>query len=147
MNVIESNLAPARPGLVGRVVDWLVPRVTSRHGRRILFITSLYFQIVSYDQLRADVITKLNSLMKLASSEKALQLPIAIRGVLWNGSEITEIIRAEDFTAPLSEERARSISERVVDHMPRYLAYGQRREMVDDVLNLIRNGGTLARAA
>lgn len=147
MNTIESQLPVFVESPARRLFTWTVRKLTSRHGRRILFITSLYFQIVRIEQMRQDVVSRLNDIMALAKSEKALQLPIAIRGIVWRGSNLTDILSAEELSRPIPRDRAQAISERIVDRMPRCLAYSVRREMIDDVLTLLQNGALLAKAA
>jgi len=47
----------------------------------------------------------------------------------------------------ISEDRAREISEHVVDIAPKWVRYGRRADMVTDVMTLIQSGRQLAAAA
>ena len=131
-------------------MEFLVSKLTSRHGKRIIFITSLYFHVVRIEQMKLDAIRKLNQVMKLAANEGALVLPTAIRGFVWRDPNLTNLsneLSEEHLSQSVPQERAVEISERVVDTMPKWLAYGPRKEMVDDVCDLIQNGDKLAQAA
>jgi hypothetical protein len=141
--------AGQRQGIRGAfqaILEFVLSKVLSRHGKRILFITSLYFQVVQIERLKADAIQKLNSIMKLAHAEEALQLPVAMRGMVWNSTAIQDTLTAELMDQDITDERANEISEKVVSMAPPWLRYGSR-DMVKDVVDLIRNGSQLAAAA
>lgn len=127
-------------------LEFILSKVLSRHGKRILFITSLYFQVVQIERLKADAIRKLNTIMKLAHAEEALQLPVAMRGLVWNSTAIQQTLSAELMDQNISDDRAQKISEEVVSLAPTWLRYGSQ-DMVKDVIELIRNGPQLAAAA
>ncbi len=155
MHTQERQLSALQPSRLDRLVSWAVRKLTSRHGRRILFITSLYFQAVSVnpmkhgriDPLKQGVVSRLNLIMSLAKSDNALTLPIALRGIVWKGADLTQILTAQDFAQPITYDRAQAISERVVSRMPACLHYGQTSEMTADVFNLLQNGALLTKAA
>ncbi len=138
-----SQRDQSQPTMIQRLVGFLISKFTSRHGKRIIFITSLYFQVVRIEQLKADVIKKLNQVMSLSSSEDALLFPAAISGLLWKGHDISQTLCEADLAQPISRERAQEISARVVDRMPACIRYARRQDMVSDVMNLIANGELL----
>ena len=125
------------------VFEFLMSKVTSRHGKRIIFVTSLYFKVVRIERLKTDAIAKLNTIMQLATSEDALRLPAALRGMVWRFSELPEALNEEILDTEVSMEEALELSEKVVAASPVWVRYG-RDDMVKDVLDLIRQGGQLA---
>lgn len=129
------------------VMEFLLSKITSQHGKRILFITSLYFQVVRIERMKAEIITKLNEVMGLTSNEDALRFPAKIRGVVWSNTDLTAALSEEVLDKDISEDRAREISEHVVDIAPKWVRYGRRADMVTDVMTLIQSGRQLAAAA
>ena len=128
------------------VFEFLMSKLTSRHGKRIIFITSLYFQVVRLERLKSDAMTKLNEIMSLAACEDALRFPVAIRGMVWHNTDLSSTLSEELLDTDISEDRVKEISERVVGLTPKWLRYGQT-EMLADVGALIRGGSLMATAA
>ena len=132
--------------VIRAAVEFVLSKVLSRHGKRVLFVTSLYFQVVQIEQLKAEAISKLNTIMKLAHDDDALQLPAAVRGVVWNSTAIQDTLSVELRDQTLTDDRAHEIAEKVVSMTAPWLRYGSQ-NMVKDVFDLIRNGHQLAAAA
>lgn len=130
-----------------KLLQTLLEKAVSRHGKRVFFITSLYFELVQIEKLRSDAVAKLNQIMRIAHDDAALQLPAAMRGMVWGNTPLHEALDADLLGQEISDTRAREISEKVVDMSPQWLRYGRRSDMIDDVLDLIRNGGQLVAAA
>lgn len=130
-----------------RLFQTFVEKAVSRHGKRVFFITSLYFELVEIEKLRSDAVAKLNQIMRIAHDDAALQLPAAMRGMVWGNTPLHEALDADLLGQEISETRAREISEKIVDMSPQWLRYGRRTDMIDDVLDLIRNGGQLVATA
>lgn len=147
MQTAESHIDIPEGTPSERVFNWVFQKLTPRHGRRILFITSLYFQVVRIESMKQEVVERLNRIMGLASAESALQFPIAVRNLLWRNKGLEQIIREEDLASPISHSRALDISNSVVDRMPPYLRYDDRSVMVSDVCELLHNGRLLSEPA
>lgn len=144
-----STIASKRQGLKARFAaffEFILSKLISNHGKRIIFITSLYFHVVRLERLRADALTKINSIMNLAANEKALYLPIAIREIVWNHTSIDDELSAELLDQEISAEKAHSLSQRVVELSPEWVRYNKR-DMLSDVFDLISKGSQLAQAA
>lgn len=128
-------------------MEYCLSKLISRHGKRILFITSLYFQVVQIERLKADAISKLNSIMHLAHSEEALKLPAAIRSIVWNKADIARELTVDQLDGDISEEKAKEISAKVVAMAPSWIRYGRTDDMIKDVVDLICNGHQIAETA
>lgn len=127
---------------VGIVIRYLLPN----RGRRILFITSLYFRIASLEALKDEAIAKLNTLMQLSSHDSGMHLPALLHSFIWRKTPITDILKPEAIYQEVSNEEAMRISQRVVECAPRFVCYGSEQEMVDDVYKLITEGNRLVHA-
>ena len=125
------------------LMQFLLSKLISSHGKRIIFITSLYFEVVRLERLKTSAFTKLNDIMNLSSSEDALRLPAEFRRMVWGHTKIDSELSEEFLDKDISEERAKVISTRVVDLSPVWVRY-DKRAMISDVLELIRKGGQLA---
>lgn len=138
-------------GFKRRMTVFALSKLTSRHGKKLIFLTSLYFQLIPVVDRRAkdlehEAIQKLNMVMDLAVDSKALQLPALIRDFVWRDSNLGALFTQEQLR-DVDNERANVISERIVDGMSNWLRYGRRTDMIDDVRQMISRSNTLAAAA
>lgn len=111
--------------------------VTSDHGRRIMYISSLYFRIKHVDRLKEDAIAKLNAIMHLAVNDDALRFPSLVSNFMWRKIPIDSILTADNLDDNLSEDQARTLANKVVASTPRYFQYDKQEAMQEDVYNLI----------
>lgn len=138
-------------GAYKSALEYVLSKVISRHGKRIFFITSLYFQVVQIEKLKAEALSKLNAIMKLAHHEEALRLPAALRGRVWDSTALHATLSGELLDQDVTDERAKEISRKVVELTPHWLRYGHpdsgTTEMEKDIVQLIRSGKELAAVA
>lgn len=120
--------------------------VLTQHGKRLLFIASLYCYIARLDALRDDALEKLNEAMSLAKHGSALRLPAAARDVVWGDVNVQSVVSMDDFDKPISARRSMEIAENVVALSPRWLRYGNKGDMIADVITLIRKTTNLSTA-
>jgi hypothetical protein len=125
-------------------LGYLIGKFSSNRGRRILFVTSLYFQIVRLDKLKEEAISKLNQLMHLSSSDSGLRLPVILHSFIWRKVPIEQILTEETIHRVVTEEAAKTISMRVAESAPKWVRYGSKQEMADDVFKLIMEGNVLS---
>ncbi|MDH2154254.1 hypothetical protein [Stenotrophomonas sp. GD03657] len=147
--------------LVRRLFDFLVPKLISGHGKRAMFITSLYFELSPVKggglrdpdrdkdilRLHDGALERLNAVMDVAKSATALRFPAVFRSLVWRDCNVRDIVSTEDFQKGIVTENVTSIAEKLVDAMPPGLRYETRPKMVGEVVKLLRNGPGLARAA
>lgn len=115
----------------------LIRAFSSNHGRRIMFVTSLYFRIKRLDRLKADAIAKLNAIMHLSSTDEAMRLPALISGFVWRNIPIDQVLTQEALDQDVSEAKAARIAEQVVSMMPKWARYDGKESMESDVFNLV----------
>lgn len=127
------------------LLDIALSKLISKHGKRVLFITSLYAQLVRRDQLRLDAVYKLNVLMNISSSADALRFPTTFTGMIWSKRPLPPELVADALNPNLPEETIWSIASDIVRSAPTWMPYARRDVMEHDVYNLIqscRNIGT-----
>jgi hypothetical protein len=130
-------------GVFQRLTIYVLSKLTSRHGKKLIFLTSLYFQFIPtaiadrrHRELDKEAIQKLNRAMELTEDSHALLFPALIRDFVWRDPTICEALRQERLDE-VDRERAIALSERIVDGMSNSLRYGRRTDMIDDVVNMI----------
>ncbi len=127
-------------GFLNRLVLFLLVHMTNAHGKRILFLASLYYRIVRLDEMREEALGKLNALMNLAKSDKALRMPWAVRDIVWsNGDSLSNLINAEmEVTDPTARDaKIRSLCEQLVDGATPGLRYADSPTMISDVHDML----------
>lgn len=125
------------------MLEFCMSKLLPKHGKRIIFISSLYVQVSQLERLKADVMSKLNAVMNLAHREEALQFPAAISQMVWRDSPIGNVLTQELLDQNVDDVKVREVSQRVVELAPKWVRYGTS-DMLDDVRSLIRNGRDLA---
>lgn len=122
-------------------------KLTSKHGKRVLYITSLYCYIVRFEKLKKEAILKLNRVMQVAHRDKAMELPMVMRQYVWNGTTIDTLLKENLADNILDLAEVRQLSERVVDMAPAWLHYAPRDKMISETSELLSNSALLAEAA
>lgn len=70
----------------------LLALVLSRHAKRLFYFASLYARILPLEELKSDVLSRLNRAMNLASSDDALMMPAVFSRVVWTSDDIVKVI-------------------------------------------------------
>lgn len=123
--------------LLFSVLEFLGSKFVSKHGKRVMFIASLYAQITQLERMKAEVIAKLNAVMGLKiTREAAADFPAAVSDIVWRGTDVGSLIAQELSTGIVDEYRAQQLSARIVRISPPWFRYGPR-EMEADVKKLL----------
>lgn len=125
-------------------IEYLIQHFLSNRGKRILFVTSLYFRIFRFDALKEEAIAKLNALMQLSSHDSGMHLPALLHSFIWRRIPIDQILKPETILEEVPDVEALRISKEVVQCAPRCVHYGSEEEMLEDVYKLISNGNHLS---
>jgi hypothetical protein len=119
------------------VLEFFGAQFVSKHGRRVMFIASLYAQITQLERMKAEVVAKLNAVMgSKFTREAAAEFPAAVSDIVWRGTDVGSLITQELSTGNVDEQRAQALSARIVSISPSWLRYGSR-EMEADVRQLL----------
>lgn len=132
-----------------KIFSFLMKHFSSRHYRRIIAITSLYFYLNSTDRLEFCALVKLNQIMHLAKRNNSLYMPFIVNREIWSESQLNNpLIKHEAqiaLTTCINSNQALNIARKVVTGMPKWLVYGRRDDMVKDIAYLLMNGGHISR--
>jgi hypothetical protein len=108
-----------------------------------MFLTSLYFYLVKEGVFRNMTLRQFSRIARIDMSSAAMRLPVASKERIWKGTRVLEVIQEEYSHCPINTlghcidtQRAKELSERLVDASPVWLRY-KREEMVSDTLPLI----------
>jgi hypothetical protein len=129
------------------VLEFFASKMCSKHGKRVLFISSLYVQVTQLERMKAEVVSKLNMVMGFKiTREDSVHLPAAVSGIVWRGTNVSEVLTKELLNQPVNDQQVRDIATRVVDLCPRWIRYAAKNVMEQDVADLIMNGRVLQAA-
>lgn len=116
----------------------------SQRVKRLIFLASFSARIKDQTSFDSDTVHKLNQVMALASEERAIQLPVHLSKVIWQGRTIHDIAECEVLSSStFTKERLHQLSTRVLEAMPKWLRYGPEDHMRDDLVKLLDNRGVL----
>lgn len=76
----------------------------SKHTKRLVYFASLYGILFPIEQLKSDVVEKLNSVMGLARDTNALMLPATFSRVVWRDVEVKDILEAAENSNKASDD-------------------------------------------
>lgn len=146
---MQTHVISTRSGwerLKAHLFAFMVSKLASNHGKRVLYITSLYCHVVRFERMQKDAIAKLNRVMQVAHRERAMDLPVAMRQYVWQDTSIDDLLNEDLLSGTLTATKARDLSAKVVDLAPAWLRYGPRERMVQETFELLSKGGQLAAA-
>ena len=119
------------------------------HGKRILFLTTLFMQLANLHSFQRDAMAKLNQSLKLARTEDALEIPSKVHGLIWDRETLDQTIYeacgGDLLCESLRPEEASKACGRIVDQTPQWLRYGRREDMVTDLMRLVASSREIPR--
>lgn len=117
-------------------------RILPQRSKRTMFLTSLYFYLVKEGLFRNVTLRQFSKMAKIDMSSAGMKLPLASKELIWKQTNVVNAVQEEYSHCPLnaidhcpSWERARELSETIVDSTPVWLRYN-REAMVKDTIRL-----------
>ena len=117
-------------------------RLLPRRSKRTMFLTSLYFYLVKEGMFRNVTLRQFSKMAMIDMSSAGMKLPLASKELIWQETNVLNVVREEYSHCPLnaldqcpSWDRARELSETIVDSAPRWLCY-DREAMIKDTIRL-----------
>lgn len=136
---MESTEALQLPNVLTRLAVKALAHTANDHGRRLLYLTTLYSRYNHLQQLEASAIEKLNYLLVVASDDNALRLPVRLGHVYWAEVALDDILN-RDVLRKVDLRQMRSLAQKVVAIAPNCLRYGDStNRMTTDTYQLIRD--------
>lgn len=119
------------------------------HGKRILFLTTLFMQLAKLPAFQRETMAMFNQSLKLARTEDALEIPSKVHRLIWDEENLDQTIReacgGDIFCSTLNPEDASKACGKIVDSTPQWLRYGRREEMVTDLMRLVASSREIPR--
>lgn len=118
----------------GRLANML-DRHLSERTKRLLFLASFSAQLRDPSEYDKEVLHKLNQMFALASDDAALKLPVHLSHAIWRNRPLEPGLRLT-LRAGDIRPRAKVISTKILEAMPRWMRYDDKR-MLKDVEQLL----------
>ncbi len=122
--------------VVSAPVSFLLALFMSRHTKRLFYFASLYASLVPLEELKCDVMTKLNQAMDLARADNALMVPAAFSRVVWGGYNVAKII--EPIASGADEAVVMQRAQALVSIIPHWMRFGTQEEMKKETVKFLR---------
>lgn len=113
------------------------------HGRRILFVTTLYFQFSDRNQMTRELLEKLNQALQLANDKNALFFPAKYHRFFWNEEKLKQklIECGVDGSCSIGNKfdinDTDKIAQGIFEITPQWLHYGRREDMINDLKQML----------
>lgn len=113
-----------------------------RHGKRIMFVTSVYLHLAGEKSPDRPVLIKLNEALKLAQTEEALLLPARLYQYFWN-ERLEDVLclycPKEMLHGNVDPFQVAGVCNLLVASTPHWLRYGQYGDMVKDTMKALQS--------
>lgn len=137
MGTLKASLKSTMQNLM----HLLLSSCITSHGKRFMYIASLYTHLNQDQSPDAHNLEQLNQILSLVKDSEALLLPSRIHHLVWNKKQLREKMRELVEESHLDEEGfnelLKEISTQIVDCSPRWLRYGRYDDMVQDVFKVL----------
>ena len=118
----------------------LAHQLLSWRTRRMILLSSIYGVVLDIKKPDIEHSNRLSSVLNLAKDPRALELPVAIKSVIWYLTDENKVTVAKrqlclkDLGRPdLTEEECNVLANHVVEQIPGVLRYAKTSQMVYDV--------------
>ncbi len=114
-------------------------RLGTAHGRRIMYLVSIYYMLVRSGVFPRQELTILNKQLNLAKDTDSFIFPLRIAKWIWRDICIPElVVRVTDVT-----KADDSVKDVIIDNIlaatPKWMKYGSDVEMARDIIALIKS--------
>lgn len=132
-----------KSGIVKKIFSFILTPLLSlflsKHTKRLFYFASLYGIMFPIEQLKCDVVEKLNQAMGLARDSQALMLPASFSRVVWGGTNVSDILEAaEDNNKTFDDSDVKMWSTLLVRKTSSWLRFGSQDEMQRETERFIR---------
>ena len=133
------------PGLFRAGLVSLLGVSLNERAKRLIFLASLSARFNDRNDIDRATLHRLNQLMRLCSTEAAMDLPVHLSKVIWRGKTIDVITAEQQILTPtaFTKEHLQQLAARVLNTMPKWLRYGPEAAMQDDVARLLEHRSVL----
>lgn len=108
-----------------RFINRLLAAILPRHGKRAIFLTTLYVQIAKISPSHKKMLEELNRQLKIVDEARALNFPISLHDAVWAGREID--LREPSQCSDLDIEL---LARQVMHRMPEWSRYSDDQEVI-----------------
>jgi len=113
----------------------MLPRRMLERAKRIIFVTTLYLEMVRESEPSTDTLEELNRLFKLAGDSDALMVPALLKGVFWG--KRSEVI--QQASEKLNAGDINQSCQQILSITPAWMRYGEgSTEMLADTKSVLR---------
>ena len=138
------TLLKVRRGFLDIVISFLKTHLPNR-TKRLVFLASLTARLKNSDFFDAETLKKLNLVMALASNDAAIELPVCLNKVIWHDQSACKILSINNVCCEsqnkieIETSNIKSMAASVMSVMPDWLSYGERKDIQNDVEQLLSN--------
>lgn len=137
-----------RESLTARILGHVLPR----RMKRLIFVSSFIAHIKNSTNPDKELLSKINKLLMLSSSDEALLLPVQLHQQIWHKVVLKDVlseknIEIDDISQIASysfkKPQIRTLSEEIIRVIPNWLMYGSKTQIRSDLICIFQNMDTL----
>ena len=124
----------SKRGWVCRVMNRILTVILPRHGKRAVFLTTLFVEISKISPTHKGFLEELNQHLKIVDTNDALDFPAKLHNTIWRGRELQ--LRVEN--GEISEEELNGIAARIIHDLPEWSSYGNYHDVLRETHEVIK---------
>lgn len=132
-------------GLFGKILNNSLPPDV----KRLIFISSITGYLKGIQTPQSALAERINCLMKVCDRSNSLLVPIMFNSKIWSTQDLNQQLTMQgiDHKSLLSSDvkdnatmrELRLLSQAFIDHAPKFLKYGSKKKMTNDLMYLFKN--------
>lgn len=125
------------------LVDYLGDTLPTR-VKRFIFVAVLSAKVQRVKDFDISTLRKINDVLDVCNSEKAMKLPVHLNQVIWNGELVCDMHRLMSLDGKEEQEPLVQYFTRLaMDSMPKWLRYGRAGDTQKDLEIFFRNSKSI----
>lgn len=121
--------------LVGGFFIFLIIQGLSRHSKRMLVVTSLYYKLAKESDISVETLEKLNCALDVADNIESMEFPALFHNWIWD-EELTQYFVKTIENHKDSIAFTKESLEEILKLIPKRLHYGRHEDMLNDFKQL-----------
>lgn len=128
-----------------KALSFTFNKLFSKRVKRLVFISSIVGLVYKSKEPDLTLISKLNSVLHIANSAQAMQLPYRVKSVIWKDADLTTLSHsgkslclADIETFDIDKEDIERLTVQVVSQTPWWLKYSSPEVMCEDLKVLFK---------
>lgn len=131
------DITYSKDGSFQKMLMRLLPGLLPKHGRRAVFLTTLFMEVSKISPSHKELVEDLNKRLKLVNHDAGLKFPMSLKETVWGGRHLR--IRTREGEGVPSEKDLEGLARRVIAGCREWTRYDDDEKVLRDTMEVIRS--------